>query len=331
MDQTTEVKHTIINSTQDSAMMICYRECLTNLEKFNGSDETKAVQFINNIERIGRMIKANDEILHCLCTAKLEGEAKRCYENNSSLNEWKTLKSSFLERFTSSDSTSRTFEQLKERKQRPDESITSYYDDIIKLCHDYDLGMSQKLMISWLENGINESLKISIKRQMKALVETTRTTQTFLKIAKDEQELQENATTKAETTSSFIPYFTNTVSTTLSQPENQFNNHLSKPGHRSMNTQQQQSSSRNYDRTADREIHFSRQRPFSFRHDNHKAQVEHPKSFYRSDTSNRKFDPCAICQKKNHRTIDCYQKKDSGCYKCGQSDHRVRDCLKVFY
>ncbi|CAF3897259.1 unnamed protein product, partial [Rotaria sp. Silwood1] len=179
------------HTAQDSAMMICYRECLSNLEKFNGDEEKKISQFLKNIERIGKMIEANDNILYCMCTAKLDGEAKRWYENNMSLTQWEELKLALLERFTTSDSSSKIFEQLKERKQKPDETITSYYDAIIKLCHEYDPSMSQKMIISWLENGIKDSLKIQIKRQMKLLSESARTTQAFLKIAKDEQELQE--------------------------------------------------------------------------------------------------------------------------------------------
>ncbi|CAF4617807.1 unnamed protein product, partial [Rotaria magnacalcarata] len=53
----------IPNSTQDSAMMVCYRESLSNLEKFHGGEEQKILNFINNIERIGKMISAPDEIL----------------------------------------------------------------------------------------------------------------------------------------------------------------------------------------------------------------------------------------------------------------------------
>lgn len=340
MSQSDEATTTTIHSTQDSAMMICYRECLKNLEKFNDNEETKTVQFINNIERIGRMIKANDDILHCMCTAKLEGEAKRWYENNTSLTEWGMLKSSLLERFTSSDSTSRTFEQLKQRKQRPDESITSYFDDIIKLCHDYDPGMSHKLMISWLENGINESLKIPIKRQMKVLAESARTTKAFLKIAKDEEELQENASDKHESTSSFVPYFTNTVSTTLPQPNNSISNlpnyartttRITTHPPMNIQHQQQQQSSRNYYPTTGQRSFPGRQQPFPFRQDLHQAKMEYTKPSYRPKMNNGEFDPCAICRKKNHRTIDCYQKKEAGCYKCGQSDHRVRDCPEVFY
>ena len=75
-------KETMTNNAQDSATMIGYRERLANLEKFNGSEQQKISQFINNIERIGRMIDANDDILHCMCIAKLDGEAKHWYENN---------------------------------------------------------------------------------------------------------------------------------------------------------------------------------------------------------------------------------------------------------
>ena len=127
---------------QDSAMMICYRECLSNLEKFDGGEEKKIQQFLSNIERIGRMIDVNEAVLHCMCTAKLDGEAKRWYENNMFLTQWETLKSVLLERFTQSDSSWKVFEQLKDRKQKPDETITSYCDDIIKLCREYDSTMS---------------------------------------------------------------------------------------------------------------------------------------------------------------------------------------------
>ena len=49
LNNITEHIETMPNNTQDSAMMICYRECLSKLGKFNGDEEQKAVQFINNI------------------------------------------------------------------------------------------------------------------------------------------------------------------------------------------------------------------------------------------------------------------------------------------
>ncbi|CAF4471863.1 unnamed protein product [Rotaria socialis] len=163
-------------------------------KKFNGGEEYRILPFINNIDRIGKMIDANDNILYCMCMEKLDGEAKQ--------------------RFTTSDSSSKTFERLKERKQKPDETVTSYYDAIIKLFYKYDASMSQRMIISWLENGIKNSLKIQIKRQMKSLSESARTTQTFFKIAKDEQKLQDENVPELQATAPYVPYFANAISTT---------------------------------------------------------------------------------------------------------------------
>ena len=89
----------------------------------------------------------------------------------------------------------------------------NYVMNMIHRCHKND-------DISWLENGIKASLKIQIKRQMKSLPESARTTQAFLKIAKDEQELQEENFLESQSTSAYMPYFANTVSTTFQQKEN---------------------------------------------------------------------------------------------------------------
>ncbi|CAF4587035.1 unnamed protein product, partial [Rotaria sp. Silwood2] len=297
---------TMPNNIQDSVMMICYRECLSNLQKFNGGEEYKILQFINNIERIGKLIDANDDILHCMCTAKLDGEAKRWYEDNMSLTQWENLKSALMERFTTSNSSSKIFEQLKERKQKSDETITSYYDAIIKLCHEYDSSMSQKMMISWLENGIKESLKIQIKRQMKLLSESARTTQVFLKFAKDEEELQEENVPGPETAAPYVPYFANTVSTTLKQtddiPSNASKNLYSPRAttpHESENFYQQRGKINIHPR-----IRYtpSQQRSFTykpqsstFHRNTQHIPLKNAASINSSETNTRPSNPCSIC------------------------------------
>jgi hypothetical protein len=335
-------------TTQDPTMMICYKENLHNLEKFSGDETKKISQFIKSLERIGKMIEANDDILYCMCTAKLDGEARRWYEDNISLTQWQDLKPALLERFEPAESSSKIFERLKERKQKSDETITSYYDAIIKLCREYDPSMSQKMMVSWLENGIKDSLKIQIKRQMKVLAESARTVQAFLKIAKDEQELQEEGCPEPEPIQPYLPYFTNTVSATLQQANNHSQNTTSSGfsysspenlTHRSNNqysqlqhsSKPQPSTQKNRYSTFQQYSSSSQQQPFSSYTNRQQAKSKNNISFNASNQHMRQYNPCSICQRTNHRTIDCYYKKVNGCYKCGQSDHQVRDCQEVFH
>nr|ABL86704.1 putative gag protein [Adineta vaga] len=327
MGESEEHVPTTPSSTSGSAMMICYRECLSNMVKFTGNEEEKIAKFISNIERIGKMINANDDILYCMCTAKIDGEAKRWYENNTSLINWEQLKPALLERFTTPDSSTKIFEQLKERKQRPDESITSFFDTITKLCHDYDPEMSEKMKVSWLENGVKDSLKIPIKRQMKLLAEQARTTKAFLKIAKDEQELQEERVSVPDPTPSYMSYFTNTVSTTKPQAaEGRLN--LSSSTHTSL---PDGSKNQIYSTTPQSRWSVPKSRSTTFQQYDQSMASRNNKPTTIMKNSMRQRSSCLICKRNNHRSIDCYYKKPTGCYKCGQSDHRIRDCPTVFY
>ncbi|CAF2048349.1 unnamed protein product, partial [Rotaria magnacalcarata] len=130
---------------QYSAIMICYRECLLNLEKFNGGEEYKILQFINDIERIGKTVDANDNILYCMCTVKLDGEAKRWYEDNVSLIQWKQLKLALLERSTTSDSSSKIFEQLKEPIVDTGSAVTIINQKLLKKIYHTEFVYKKKL------------------------------------------------------------------------------------------------------------------------------------------------------------------------------------------
>jgi hypothetical protein len=79
------------------------------------------------------------------------------------------------------------FEKLKRRKQRTDESITSYFDDIVDLCRDIDTNMSDKIINQHLLSGLNPDFKKELSRRQP----TIQSLNDFLKYAKIEQDLHD--------------------------------------------------------------------------------------------------------------------------------------------
>ena len=57
-----------------------------------------------------------------------------------------------------------------------------------------------------------------------------------------------------------------------------------------------------------------------------------PRAPFRNTPPNSapRYRPCLICNKTNHRTIDCSGKQPSGCFKCGDPTHVIRACPQVF-
>jgi hypothetical protein len=271
---------------------------LKELAKFTGDPSQKVTQFINSIEQIGTFTELNDSMLHSLATIKLGGAAFNWYDNNKeTLNSWSSLKTHLLERFKPSLSAAKT--QLKERKQESGETLLVYYDEMVDLCKQVDSDMPLHMIVDYLQDGLRPELKIHVKRHMKSLnVELTPAI--FLKIARNEEELQhEISSTQQSSTVPAQPYFARlTAATSRFVTPHQ-------PSIRASTTSN---------------VRLPRSPAYP------PSSSQQPRPLM----SQTQYQPCLICKKTNHRTIDCYSKQPSGCYKCGVQGHTVRQCPQVF-
>ncbi|CAF5021673.1 unnamed protein product, partial [Rotaria socialis] len=129
-----------------------------------------------------------------------------------------------------------------------------------------------------------------------------------------------------ETTAPYVPYFSNTVSTTLKTPENI---HPSEAQHlhqtqttstrEATNLYQQQKHFNLQQRSPPRIRHIpSQHRSFNLQSQSSTSRrniqhipTEHAASNNSSTMNMRQYGPCSICQRNNHRTIDCYYKKNA--------------------
>ncbi|CAF1539454.1 unnamed protein product [Adineta ricciae] len=176
-------------ATPDPFLASLQATALKELQKFTGDPSQKVVHFINSIEQLRTFTPLTDAMLHAVATLKLGGSAFSWYENNrDSLNSWSSLKAHLLERFKPSLSTAKT--RLKERRQQPGDSLLVYYDDIIDPCQQVDHSMPHHMIIDYLQDGLRDELKIHVKRRMRTFTEPPSPAQ-FLKIARDEEELQQ--------------------------------------------------------------------------------------------------------------------------------------------
>ncbi|CAF4798664.1 unnamed protein product, partial [Rotaria sp. Silwood2] len=133
---------------------------------------------------------------------------------------------------------------------------------------------------------------------------------------------------KPETTS-YMPYFANAVSTTLKQMNDTPSN-VSKHSYfpRTITTYEpesvhQQQKNKISSKRSPPATHYSppQQRSFTytpqsstFRHNTQNISSKNAESINPSTTNRRQLNSCSICQRNNHRTIDCYYKKPNGCF-----------------
>ena len=271
---------------------------MKELTKFTGDPDQKVTQFVDAVEHIGTFTEWTEPALHTLATIKLGGLAFNWYNNNrNTLRTWPFLKANLLERFQPSISVTTT--GLKTRRQQPDESLSTFYDDIIELCKQVDKDMPTHMIVDYLQDGVRDDLKVHIKRRM-ATIPDALSPALFLKITRAEDELQKDVAAAPPPSLFSQPYF----------------------GHVAVATNTSTAVSPHYHAPATSTSTPAPRAPFRNTHPR-SSDPGHPNSAPRCR-------PCLICNKTNHRTIDCSGKQPSGCFKCGDPTHVIRACPQVF-
>ncbi|CAF1384371.1 unnamed protein product [Rotaria sordida] len=290
-----------------------------DLPNFSGHPSEDVERFLKSIKNITKATdeSTNHEILE-IVRGKLTQSAGIWFDNNeTNFHKWSDFETAFRNRYFSSTSIHRKFDTLKQRKQLPDESITSYCDDINNLCKEIDSNMSEKIIIQHLMSGINPDFRKELSRRESSI----NTLNEFLKYAKIEQDLYDTFRNLSIDSQQFdfnfnrppIPSLTATVN-----PQKQYHYKIKYNNPTSRSTQFQSSvSRRNSDpiwgnRTST--IPNTKQiRTYS------SQSVLKQKPINTQPTSQHQFNNCKVCGRQNHRTIDCYYKRTIGCFNCGEN------------
>ena len=313
----------------DSALVARARKTrYDNLPNFSGNASDDAERFLKTIKNI---TKANDDSTDLqfleIVRGKLTHAAGTWFDDHESqFTKWSEFETVFRNRYFSTTMIRTKFDKLTQRKQRYDESVTSYFDEIVVLCREIDPNMPDTVIIQHLMSGINPEFRRELSRRESAMQILTE----FLKHAKIEQDLHDTFNelqdVRINHSQGFATYHLSSqanIPSKIRKPDddqptnNQWN--------RRPTTTTRQSSLINRNSYGDAPQNTSVP-THSFNPGRHYPPTR------QHETHNRhaptlKYRPCKICGQQSHRSIDCTRRQQSGCYNCGDN-HPVSRCSK---
>ena len=299
-----------------------------DLTNFSGEPSEDVERFLKGIKNIIKISNnANHAELLEIVRGKLTREAGNWFDDNETkFRTWQTFETEFRHRYLPTTITSKKFEQLKCRKQRTDELIINYCEEIIRLCQEIDPQMSDLTIIQHIQSGLNPKVRREISRRETAMNSLNE----FLKYAKIEQDLYDTFAKLDD------------ISIDPQQPQFDLSRLSNLNTVAAIDTRQYNGNNRNYKTTPPTNTQSSDRKRNSNTQGPHRQQVfpqlmvrtfsrrtwqQRQQPTTRPNTTNNSI-ACRVCNRQNHRTIDCYYRKAFGCFKCGE-DHMIRDCKLV--
>ncbi|CAF1509212.1 unnamed protein product, partial [Didymodactylos carnosus] len=181
------VKEIKMTSDTNSLLNMARKNRYNELDNFSGLASDDAEKFLKSIKNIFK----TDESLND--RQKLE-IIRDLFE----------FEIAFVSRYSSSLNKLTKFDKLLQRKQQDNESVTNYYDEIVPLCREVDVKMSESTIIQHLLTGVKSEFRKELFRQspFESLIN-------FLQAAKKEEDLQKTLEKSLNTDfKTEQPYFT---------------------------------------------------------------------------------------------------------------------------
>ena len=299
-----------------------------NLPNFSGNPSDDAERFLKTIKNITKPTDDSTDLQFLeIVRGKLTLTAGTWFDDHEAqFTKWSDFETAFRNRYFSTTMTHTKFDKLTQRKQRHDESVTAYFDEIVTLCREVDPNMPDPVIIQHLMSGINPEFRRELSRRDSAM----QVLNEFLKQAKIEQDLHDTFSglqdVEIKHTQPFATYHLASranATTKTNKPVHELPTRGQPDRYAQTTTKQSSDQNRNsnahvtYSTTnISRAVSTQRYNP---------ARQRQP-GFNRQEGTD-KYYPCRICGRSNHRSIDCRHRQTSGCYNCGEN-HLVHNCPK---
>jgi hypothetical protein len=315
-DTTTKSTHdTLIATTSMDVRQLhsSQQEAMKRIIEFSGeSNELDIDEWLYDLTNLFSLMRLKDETKILETMGKLTGLALRWYQENlTSFEDWESAEQALRNRFTEFTSDSQIMQEFFQLKQEENQSITSFYENVIRKYRKAKKLITEQQVITVLHTGVKNSLKEHLIRHEKNITRSDE----WLQVAKEEEYIQKRIYQQRHAVhqeTAYKPYFESVLPTATIQYKSS-NNH--QPSDRDTNQPYHRYPGRAYT---------------DGNHQTHHQPTSNPGATQRQQThpgyATRKSESCFICNRTNHSTMKCFYKKENGCFKCGQSNHRLRDC-----
>ncbi|CAF3845113.1 unnamed protein product [Adineta steineri] len=215
-------QQTFFNSSNlDQTTYVLRKALVDNLIKnpktfCGGKEDVK--QWLEDLEQLFETAQIPDMHKLDLVPYTLKGEALRWYKNNKkTITTWNEFVQELKEAFLSPFYEELAFKKLESYTQGINQSIRSFYNEVLKLCADADPTMTESTKMKHLLNKAKPTIQFEIRRKRPT------STRQFLEFAKEIEELFQLS--NIDTTIATVNYTpTNQVTTTVTSARVPFSN-----------------------------------------------------------------------------------------------------------
>lgn len=264
------------------------QEALKKIPEFSGEDNEHEInEWLFDLTNLFSLIKLNDETKILETMSKLTGPALRWYQQNlPTFRDWKSTEKALQERFKEHTSDGQLMREFFQLYQEENQSITSFYENVIRKHRRIQNFVSEQQVITVLQSGVKKSLQEFLIRQEKGINSPDK----WLTLAREEEYVQKRLQQQSEDISQPKSEFTlPTATINTQQGASKYNERWSRSNGRYNNSQRRSKPTKDVEQTKNCWICNRR---------NHSTSECH----YKKESG------CYKCGQSNHRIRNCPQR-----------------------
>ncbi|CAF4510183.1 unnamed protein product [Rotaria sp. Silwood2] len=162
----------------------------------NFSDAENCLNWLKNLQQIGKSLELNEQQIYELATIKLSGPAQEWFYHQDEIDNWSSFKEAFLYAFPPPIQPTNIdyLAQLLAHKQGETEPVGKFVQDINRLCLKLDNKISEEDKLQYLRRGL--------RPQFQHYALSISSSQDFLTIMQQHEQIEKEKVTKFQSFSS---------------------------------------------------------------------------------------------------------------------------------